>query len=128
MNLNTGQYAPEESTFNTVTATSAERSAALQYLKSNVGSLEEQQENWKTCLLERLSFLESHSIYEYINSFPVLRTQIGYKLLLLDFNHRFAAKKNALYGCWEYLSRAITQIGVQKGDLAEELLQNPNGL
>ena len=101
--------------------------AALQYVKSNVEATETLKKNWSLCRLEREEFLDSHRIFEYMNTFPVLRTQYGLELLLEDFNYMFGAKKDAFYAAREHLSRAVILTGVKKGDLSEDLIDNPNG-
>lgn len=92
-----------------------------------MGSLDEQKINWSLCYEERLTFLKAHSILEYINLFPILRTQFGYELLLLDFNVAHEKKKDCLYAIWRHLSRAILLIGIEKKHLSEDLLENPLG-
>ena len=91
-----------------------------------MGLLVEQQKNWKICLRDRSALLESHSIYDYFQLFPILRTQFGYELLLQDFNRIYAAQKDALYTAWDVLSRAITSLSIQRKDLPSEIGNNPN--
>ena len=102
--------------------------AAFQYLRNNVGTYEEQADNWRQCLRERVAYLEAHSIYEYLLLFPALRVQYGHKLLLQDFNDNYPEKKNALYSVWPHLALAILKIAVGKGDLYESVLEDVNGM
>lgn len=114
--------------FTDLSFTSNEHSeAAFQYLKNNVDSYEEQKDNWLLCLGERKHFLKNHHIYEYLNLIPALKTQFGYKLLLLDFDVLYAANTNALYSVWRHFAQAVLKLAIQRGSFDENVLTNING-
>ena len=70
--------------------------AAFQYLRNNVGTYEEQTDNWRQCLREHVAYLEAHSVYEYLLLFPALRVQYGHKLLY-KISMTFTQKRKMLY-------------------------------
>ena len=115
-----------ENSSNECRPNTSERSTAFQYLKNTVGSIQEQAENWKICIQERANFLEAHDIHDYIHQFPILCTQLGYQLLLQDFDTRFSKESSALYKVWEYLAPAILSVGIRKRDLPADL-EKPEG-
>ncbi|XP_033222789.1 uncharacterized protein LOC117176643 [Belonocnema kinseyi] len=97
---------------------------AYKHLQRNVGSFEEQKENWRLCFAEREEFLRTNYIFEYIKLFPVLRVQFGYKLLLQDFDQKYPEKKNALYTVWKHLASAVIKFGINRRHLEGTVLQN----
>ena len=101
--------------------------AAYQYLKNNVGTFEDQKENWQLTIIERESYLQNHRIYDYLQLFTALTVQFGYQLLLVDFDKKHPTKKHALYAVWEYLSLAALRIGVKNGDLVLPEVDQVNG-
>ena len=100
---------------------------ALEFLKNNIDPQNEVQDNWNLCFTERIKYLETHHIFEYLKIFPALRTQLGSQLLLDDFNRKFPNEKNALYSKWDKLARAIALFGIKNYDLSEDQVENPIG-
>lgn len=104
-----------------------EAEAALQFVKNNLDPLDELKYYWYRCYKGREECLNSHNIFDYFKDFPVLRTQIGYQLLIQDYDRIYPNQKQSLYKIWNYLSRAIIKIGIKRNELSQDLLLNPNG-
>lgn len=102
--------------------------AAFEYLKSNIDTYEEQKDKWLLCRAKRINFLKNHSIYEYLNLIPALKSQFGCQLLLLDFNVSYPTQQKTLYSVWQHLSIAVLRTAVEKQFFKEDVLREVNGL
>lgn len=88
----------------------------VQWLRNNGSPLPEVIEKWRRTTKYRMGTLDTITIDTYLQTYPGLKTPLGYQLFAEDFATIHPGKEDALFTKWPLLYPTILKICASKQD------------